>query len=127
MALMSRVVNDQTCKDAASRLFDDIALGDLATDNNALRTGPLSLASTVVVNASNVINVEQQQGQLKLRLHGQILELDTAFAAAVEHILQQRTLRVGDIPELSDNQQLALCLQLQASGVLFIDALGNDS
>lgn len=118
MALLASATDDQTCSVAASRLLDDIALGDMATTNNALVNGPLNLDSTCTVNTDNVISVESDEQHLKLRLHGQILEFDADFARAVRHVLQQQTLSVGEIAGLNSEQQLALCLQLQASGLL---------
>jgi ribosomal protein L16 Arg81 hydroxylase len=123
-ALLEQVLNDETCHQAHDRLMDEVALGGLATTNQALVSGPLTTESVVRVNRANLINTESHSGQLKLRLFGQILEFETDFAKAVGYLLTQDLLRVGDIPALDRDQQLALCIQLQSAGLLVVEASG---
>jgi len=78
-------------------------------------------ANTVVtVNHSAIHGTEYRDGLFKLRLAGQVVQFTEPLSAAIANLLDRETMKAESLPGLDVEQQLALCHQLVALGVVDI-------
>ena len=118
---IASIFTHENVAEALSRLNDDMALDTLPIGQHQLSnrsTYAAHIDDVLNVETATIINVEVSQGELRLRIFGQIIESTDPFASAVEQILQLDQLVISEVNLPTDEQKLALCTQLVGLGVL---------
>lgn len=114
-------VTDKVVSAAFERLRDDFAL-DSVQNSGGLLCGAqqidLQPDTHVVMNLSDVLQVERTESVVKLRLFGQVAEFSEPLGSAVEWLMRQNSVKVRDIPMLEPSQQFALIQQLLTLNVV---------
>ena len=117
------VFNEEIYAEAVSRLADEVAVDchqvAVSTGTEAV-TVEMDANTVITVNRSAIHGTEYRDGLFKLRLAGQVVQFTEPLSAAVAKLLDQETMKVESLPGLDVEQQLALCHQLVALGVVDI-------
>lgn len=110
--------------DALAQLNDDIAL-DAQPDCAGLLEGAsvhasLAVSSTVQIRDASIINVQRIGSSVRCRALATVLEFEDPLGAALQQLHSTGTMRVADLGDLSEDQQLALCQRLLHANLLEI-------
>jgi len=120
--LLATALDEEVIDAAMSRLRDDAFL-DGRPDCTGLLSGTrdpesLALDTSLVVRSGIAAALERRGAALKLRLPGEVLELDGPMARAVERLVADGGGAVGALSGLDDSRRLALAGQLLEHGVV---------
>lgn len=118
--LVKQFNDPEIITEALSRMQDEIAIECIAP-NTPDTLPPISLSSIISINESLFMNVERKPDQIKLRLAGQVIEFGGAMKEAVEALVAQRKIQVSELPNINDEQRLALTKQLHQLGAVSFD------
>ena len=122
------VLQDNAVASAMQRLRDDIALDCLPANDGLLSAAvqpQITVDSVLSINRSRLLHTERAENRLILRLYGRVVEFSDPMAGAIEWLLDQHSLRVRDLPNLTPEQQVALIRQLIALDILTITTNGS--
>jgi len=98
--------------------LDDLALDITPESESLLSSKPLSLNTTVSIKTGAILGAEFQNGSYKLRLFGQVVSFNEPMASAVEFLVSSGRVNVDDLPDLDQEQCLALCNHLIEANAL---------
>jgi len=107
--LLSTVATQEIIEEALSRIADERAIESLPSCQSMLTIDSISLESRIAVVNSSVLNYERRAGTLKLRTTGQVLMFEDPMGSAVEYLLNHGSISVRSLPNLTPEQQIALC------------------
>ncbi|MDB4224570.1 cupin domain-containing protein [Granulosicoccus sp.] len=107
---------------ALSSIDDAAAIDSSPSATGLLATSPSSFAETTVcqINHSQLISVERSSELIRLRTHGQILEFTQPISMAVEQLLVAKTITMGNLAGLDNDQKQALCTRLFYANLLIV-------
>jgi len=119
------VFNEEIYAEAVSRLADQVAVDchqvAMSTGTfEAVTVEQIDADTVVTVNHSAIHGTEYRDGLFKLRLAGQVVQFTEPLSAAIANLLDRETMKAESLPGLDVEQQLALCHQLVALGVVDI-------
>lgn len=116
--LVSSSLTPEIISEARARALDDIAF-EVTPDCESLLT-PIALQakSSVSINHSAVLGAEFEGDTYKLRLFGQVMSFNQPMASAVEHLVNNAQVKVSELPNLDQEQRLALCQHLVEANAL---------
>lgn len=117
---IAQCLSDEHIKEAYSRALDDMAIESIPLSQLTFNRPSLSGQSIVALAHEAIFGFERLGDTLKLRAHGQTLSFEEPLSSAVECLLVSEPRRLDAIPELSYEQQLALCTHLQHSHLLLV-------
>jgi hypothetical protein len=105
-----------------ARLADEVAIDGAQDCTGSLQAPLLRLSQTSVIRLkpSRLFRVERVGAVVHLRAPGQVLEIPDPMGQALEQLLQCRSLTLGALQGLDEEQRLALCQRLVAANVLEI-------
>ena len=113
---LSAMLTESSVRQALTALQHDVAL-ELPQDGHGLLSRlalakAISLQTTVSIRQSKILSLNISEGQVELLSAGQVLTFHGASATAVRWIVKRSTLVVGDIPRLTDDEQITLVQRL---------------
>jgi len=114
-ALITAATTTENILTALSNILDTNTLALPSARSGLLsshRNSELTVASTISLQSDNLSSWELNTGLMKLRVPGQLIELDEHYRGALELLLSGKALQVGELPGLEENEALAFSQQL---------------
>jgi len=113
--LITAAMKTETIQTALSNILDTNTLALPSARSGLLsshRNRELTVASRISLQSHNVSSWEFNSSLLKVRIPGQVIELDQRYRSALELLLHGKPLQVGELPGLDENEAIAFCQQL---------------
>lgn len=121
-AMFAEALQAGSLETALSRLRDDVAMGGHQSSQNLLSPLLLIDGSTCtdrfVVNRQAIMSVEWYDNSFFVRVSGKVLEFSRQLGSAVEWILSVDDCGLSDLPELDEDQKMALFNRLLKENIL---------
>ncbi|MBX2835225.1 MAG: cupin domain-containing protein [Gammaproteobacteria bacterium] len=128
-AELSAIAPPELVQRAYSSLHDDVALdsADLADTalQNATPIQAIGVDDGIRVQIGSVLNWEASESSVRLRLFGRVIEFNDPLAGGVDWLLSEagkdteKVFYPHEIPDLTNEQRIALCMQLIHEYVIF--------
>ena len=116
--LLSEYLTQDIVDEAYDRAMDELAYEVAPGCDTLLESPPLSDESVLSIKHSAVLGTEYRHDLYKLRLFGQVVSFNEPMANAMDYLFNSEQIRMRELPELDQDQRLALCHHLLKANVL---------
>ncbi|MFK7855283.1 MAG: cupin domain-containing protein [Granulosicoccus sp.] len=121
-SMLAQALQPASVETALSRLRDDVAMSGLQSSQNLLSPVLLidgsSSTDRFVANRQAIMSVEWRDTSFFVRSSGKVLEFSERLGLAIEWILSADDCGLSDLPELDEDQKIALFNRLLRENIL---------
>ena len=115
--LIDGLLSPENYREALSRMSDSLAVMNTARPAASLAPA-VNAGSVLQIDESSILSFEKIDDHFKLRVAGQVLRFYAPYCAAVEQLLDEKTLPLAELSGLDADQKLALCERLLNVGAV---------
>lgn len=116
--LIDQWLTPEIINEARTRALDELAFEVKPACESMLTDIDLHKTSSVSINQSNVLGTEYEDGTYTLRLFGQVMVFNEPMSGAINFLCNSNQVSISELPNLDQEQQLALCKHLVAANAL---------